>query len=35
MTIGRGGSSGYITAVVKISDEQFMSFDSHARKAKG
>ena len=35
MTIGKGGNSGYTTAVVKVSDERYLSFDSHARDAKG
>lgn len=35
MTIGKGGSSGYTTAVVKLSDQRYLSFDSHARDANG
>ena len=35
MTIGKGGSSGYTTAVVKVSVQRYFPFDSHARDAKG
>lgn len=35
MTIGKGGSCGYTTAVVKVSDQRYLSFDSHARDVKG